>query len=76
MFLDVDKHASPTFRTLLCYDIPKGSPMYNSPNTAYILADIFCRRFTETNFNGVRNYSDEFPWGGRDTRQRDTKQLE
>ncbi|KAF1993394.1 hypothetical protein P154DRAFT_477630 [Amniculicola lignicola CBS 123094] len=52
MFLDVNKHANPTFQTLLCYQVAKGSPM----------------TFEETKFNGVRNYSDMFPWGGRDTR--------
>jgi hypothetical protein len=27
MFLDVNKHATPPFRSLLCYQINKGSPM-------------------------------------------------
>lgn len=28
MFLDVNKDASPTFQTLRCYTVAKGSPMY------------------------------------------------
>ncbi len=29
IFLDVDKHANPTFQALLCYQVAKGSPLYN-----------------------------------------------
>ena len=28
MFLDINKHAHPTFQALLCYQITKGDPMY------------------------------------------------
>jgi len=40
MFLDVNKHAHPTFLTLLCYDVAKGSPMYNIPSAAYMRANL------------------------------------
>jgi hypothetical protein len=29
MFLDVNKHASPTPKTLSCYTVARGSPMYS-----------------------------------------------
>ncbi|KAF2438693.1 hypothetical protein P171DRAFT_436627 [Karstenula rhodostoma CBS 690.94] len=52
MFLDVNKHANSKYETLLCYQVGKGDSM----------------TFTETKFNGVRDFSDMFPWGGRDMR--------
>jgi hypothetical protein len=32
----------------------------------YVLTNVKIRTFKETKFNGVRYYSDMFPWGGRD----------
>lgn len=69
MFLDVNKHANPTFQTLRCYQVAEGSPMYGVPSLVCMLANILNRTFEETRFNGVRNFSNIFPWGGRDTRQ-------
>ena len=40
MFLDVNKHANSTFQTLRCYNVAKGSPMYNTPSAAHMLANI------------------------------------
>jgi hypothetical protein len=38
MFLDVNKHANPTFQTLLCYQVEKGSPMYSASAAVYMLS--------------------------------------
>jgi hypothetical protein len=70
MFLDVNKHASSTFKSLRCYIVTQRSSMYYSTFLYRIYSSLYVNRvFKKTEFHSVGNFSSMFPWGGRKMRK-------
>jgi hypothetical protein len=70
MFLDVNKHANSTFKSLHCYTVAQGSSMYYSIPLYSIYPSLHINRiFKKTEFHSVGNFSRMFPWGGRKMRK-------